>query len=129
MARTKIEHVGIMVTDMERSIAFYRDVIGMTLKDSLTVNGGATKLAFMGFGEDGESEIELVWFDNSNFPTEGRVHHIAFTVNNLEEEFARIQELGLELKHKELQTLPNGAKYFFFFGPDNESVELFQPAE
>lgn len=128
MARTKIEHVGIMVTDMERSIAFYRDVVGMTLKDSLIAKGGATKLAFMGFGQDKESEIELVWFANSAFPEEGRVHHIAFTVDNIDEEFARIQELGLEIKGQGIQTLPNGAKYFFFFGPDKESVEFMQPA-
>ncbi|GIQ67762.1 VOC family protein [Xylanibacillus composti] len=128
MARTKIEHIGIMVTDMERSIAFYRDVVGMTLKDSLTLNGGATKLAFMGFGQNPESEIELVWFAESHFPAEGRVHHLAITVDDIDEEYARIQKLGLEFKNKDIQTLPNGAKYFFFYGPDRESVEFMQPA-
>lgn len=126
MARRKIEHVGVMVADMERSIAFYQDVVGMTLKDRLVHSNGAMELAFLGFQQSSETELELIQGYNDRLPQEGKVHHIAFTVDDVEEEFARIKTLAVQLIDSEITTLPNGSKYFFFHGPDGEWIEFFQ---
>lgn len=126
MARRKIEHVGIMVADMERSVAFYRDVVGLILKGTLSHTNGVIRLAFMGFDQTGETELELIEGYNDSLPLEGKVHHVAFTVDDVEEEFARIQTLEVKLIDQEIITLPNGSRYFFFHGPDGEWIEFFQ---
>lgn len=51
MTAKRIDHTGIMVKDIETSIAFYQDVLGMTLKDRITHTNGIIELAFLGFQE------------------------------------------------------------------------------
>ncbi|MCM3267414.1 VOC family protein [Paenibacillus elgii] len=126
MARKKIEHVGIMVRDIDTSVRFYKDVVGLELKDKLVHTNGIVTLAFLGFNESGETELELIQGYNDGLPAEGKVHHVAFTVDDIEEEFARIKELDVRLIDQEITTLPNGSRYFFFHGPDGEWVEFFQ---
>ncbi|WP_168121037.1 VOC family protein [Paenibacillus sp. HB172176] len=127
MAVSKIEHLGIMVTELERSIAFYTEVLGMEHTYTLPHTNGVIKLAFLSFPGSTETEIELIENYNGNLPAEGKVHHAAFTVDDIEAEFERIQSLGVPLRDTEITTLPNGARYFFLYGPDGELLELFQP--
>ena len=54
MTAKRIDHTGIMVKDIETSIAFYQDVLGMTLKDRITHTNGIIELAFLGFQEVGD---------------------------------------------------------------------------
>lgn len=126
MAITKIEHVGIMTRDIEASIAFYREVIGMELKGTLDHTNGVIKLAFLGFHGADETELELIQGYNSDLPTEGKVHHLAFAVDVLEPEVERLQSLGVQAVDTEITVLPNGSRYFFFNGPDGEWIELFE---
>jgi lactoylglutathione lyase len=128
MAVRKIEHVGIMVSSMEKSIAFYRDIVGFELLGTLDHGNGTVKLAFMATPGAKETELELVEGYNGNLPAEGKVHHIAFTVDDLEAEISRIEKLGVTFIDPDITTLPNGARYRFFYGPDGEWLELFQPA-
>ena len=128
MAVRKIEHVGIMVSNMANSIAFYRDVVGFELLGTLDHGNGTVKLAFMATPGANETELELVEGYNGNLPAEGKVHHIAFTVDDLDAEISRIEKLGVTFIDPDITTLPNGARYRFFYGPDGEWLELFQPA-
>jgi lactoylglutathione lyase len=125
----KLEHVGVMVKHMDASIAFYRDVIGMELLGTLPHGNGTIKLAFLAFPGATETQVELIEGYNGNLPAEGKVHHLAFTVDNLEAEIERIEKLGVTFIDPDITTLPNGARYRFFFGPDGEWLELFEPAE
>ncbi|MCE5172803.1 VOC family protein [Paenibacillus profundus] len=127
MAVRKIEHIGIMVRHLEPSIRFYEDVIGMKLKDTLVHTNGVIRLAFLSFPGADESELELVEGYSDRLPEEGRVHHLAFSVDDVEAELTRVKALGhVELIDQELVTLPNGSRYFFFKGPDGEWLEFFQ---
>ncbi|UUZ85729.1 VOC family protein [Paenibacillus sp. P26] len=127
MARTRIEHVGIMVKDIDTSARFYEKVVGLTLKGKLDHTNGIVKLAFLGFNQSGETELELIEGYNDKLPQEGKVHHVAFTVDDVEEEFVRIQGMPeVRLIDSEITTSPNGSRYFFFYGPDGEWIEFFQ---
>lgn len=128
MARRKLEHVGVMVTDIERSIAFYQQVVGMKLKNQVLLPDRKIKLAFLGFLQDGETELELIEGHEGTLPAEGKVHHFALTVDDIEEEFHRVRGLEVRNLDGEITALPNGSRYFFFSGPDDERVEFFQPA-
>jgi lactoylglutathione lyase len=126
MAIKKIEHVGVMVKNLENSIAFYRDVIGMEHRGTLDHTNGVIRLAFMGFADSKETEIELIEGYNAGLPTEGKVHHLAFTVDGLETEIERLRALNVTFIDQEITTLPNGSRYMFFEGPDGEWIELFE---
>jgi len=126
MAVKRIEHVGLMVKDLETSIDFYGRVAGLKVKDRLLHTDGRMKLAFLGYGHSDETELELIQGYNDQLPQEGKVHHIAFAVDDIEVEWSRLQGLGIRFIDTSITTLPNGSRYFFFSGPDGEWVEFFQ---
>lgn len=128
MAVKKLEHVGIMVKDLEKSIAFYRDVIGLKLRGTLVHTDPSITLAFLSFPGAQETEIELIHGYNDQLPAEGKVHHLAFAVDQLEPEIERLRALGVTFIDEEITTLPNGSRYIFFHGPDGEWLELFEGA-
>lgn len=72
MAIKKLEHVGLMVKDMVASIAFYTEVIGMELKGKLSHSNGVITLAFLGFPESTETELELIHGYSDSLPIEGQ---------------------------------------------------------
>ncbi|MCA0753905.1 VOC family protein [Paenibacillus sp. N4] len=126
MKKMKLDHVGVMVKDMEASIAFYTEKLGFELKGRLTHTNGVIELAFLGFGGADETDLELIHGYNDSLPSEGKVHHFAITVPDVESEFTRLKEQGVTFIDKEITTLPNGYKYFFVEGPDREWIEMFQ---
>lgn len=126
MAVKKLEHVGLMVKDLKASIAFYTKVMGMEYRGNLVHTNPAITLAFLGFAGSTETELELICGFNSDLPAQGKVHHIAFTVDNLEEEIQRLKQLDVTFIDTEITTLPNGSRYIFFHGPDGEWLELFE---
>lgn len=117
----KIEHVGIFVSDLDRSIAFYQDVLGLELKD--VVDTGRGRIAFM---QIGESQLELI----CNPPTEPRpagvVDHVTFTVTDIDAVYKRLKEFDVELIDEAPKPVFGTAKILFFYGPDKERLELFQ---
>lgn len=128
MSIQKIEHVGLMVKDIETSIQFYTKVLGLKHLRTMPHSNGIITLAFLGYPNSNETVIELIQNFNDALPAEGKVHHIAFTVTNIEAEFERMKQLSeVVLKDEELVRLPDGSLYFFFYGPDGEFLELFQP--
>ena len=126
MAVLKMEHVGVMVANLEASIRFYEEVIGLKHKGTLLHTNGVIRLGFLGFEAHNETEVELIEGYNAGLPQEGKVHHLAFTVDDVEAEFTRIKSLELEQLDTEITTLPNGSRYFFFNGLDGERIEFFQ---
>ena len=126
MAIQKLEHVGVQVKDIEKSIQFYQDIVGLQLIDRFPHTNPELTLAFLGL--NGEIIIELIQGYNSDLPAEGKVHHVAFTVSNLKEERDRLKQLDVTFVDEQTTALPNGAQYLFFYGPDGEWIEFFQPS-
>ncbi|WP_160722309.1 VOC family protein [Bacillus sp. USDA818B3_A] len=126
MAVKKMDHVGVFVKDLNASLTFYQEVVGMELKDQFTIADGALTLAFLGFNGSDETELELVHGGNPNLPEEGKVNHIAFLVDDIDEEFNRLKGLEVAFISEEVDTLPNGYRNFFVNGPDGEKVEFFK---
>jgi lactoylglutathione lyase len=83
------------------------------------------KLAFLTFPGQRSVELELIEGYNGNLPNEGQVHHVAFSVDDIQSEFIRIHQLKLDGLDEQITTLPNGSRYFFFSGPDGERLEFF----
>ncbi|MFD2369073.1 VOC family protein [Brevibacillus sp. GCM10020057] len=126
MAKKRIDHVGLAVKDFEGAIEFYQKIVGFELKGKMTHTNGVIQLAFLGFGGSDETELEIIHGYNDALPAEGKVHHFAVNVDNLEEEYERVKSLGATFVDPEIVTLPNGYRYFFIYGPEGEWVEFFQ---
>jgi lactoylglutathione lyase len=126
MAVKKMDHVGVYVSNLETSLTFYQEVVGLDLKDRFTISDGAVTLAFLGFNGSDETELELVYGGNPNLPNEGKVNHIAFLVDDIMKEYERLKGLDVSFIRDEVVTLPNGYRNFFVHGPDGEKVEFFQ---
>jgi lactoylglutathione lyase len=118
------EHVGIQVENIEKSITFYKDVVGLELLDQFLHTDGKMKLAFLGV--EGNIIVELIEGYNPNLPDEGKVHHIAFQVDNIVKERERLRAVNVEWIFEDITELPNGSKYIFFRGPEKEWIEFFE---
>lgn len=125
MAVSKIEHIGIKVAQLEQSLTFYKEVIGLMLQDIVGEPGDGLRLAFLSFPGQTSVEIELIERVWDGLPDEGKVSHVAFTVTGIEAEHSRIAALKLP-GLTGISTLANGSRYFFFDGPDGEKLEFFE---
>ncbi|WP_424765895.1 VOC family protein [Paenibacillus sp. sgz302251] len=126
MNNKRLDHVGVMVKDMDAAIHFYTEIIGFELKGRIKHSNGVVELAFLGFGQSDETELELIQGYNDNLPVEGKVHHFAIHNTDVQAEFNRLQQLQVSFIDEAITTLPNGYQYFFVRGPEGEWIELFQ---
>ncbi|MCZ8523529.1 MULTISPECIES: VOC family protein [Paenibacillus] len=123
----KLEHIGIMVSDMDASIRFYTEVLGLRLARREQIENGP-ELGFLSFPGSEQVEIELVGRGTDGMSPSGIVNHLAFTVSDIEQELERLRGLGIRLQDEQPKVILNGVKIAFFEGPDGERLELFQPA-
>ncbi|MFD6439165.1 VOC family protein [Peribacillus sp. NPDC060186] len=127
MAIKRVDHIGVVVRDLEKSITFYQDVLDLKLKSRVPHTDGVIQLAFLGYNDSNETEIELIQGYSDTLPSEATIHHFALSVDDIEEEYARIQGFeNVELIDQEIVTLPNGYRYFYIYGPEKEWIEFFQ---
>ncbi|MDC7767673.1 VOC family protein [Priestia megaterium] len=124
MTILKFEHVGVQVKDIEESIEFYTQKVGLELIETLPHTDPSLKLAFLGL--EGNVIVELIQGYNSSLPNEGKVHHFALAVDGIEDEFERLKSAGVSFVEENIVTLPNGARYLFFYGPDKEWIEYYE---
>lgn len=122
----KLEHVGIMVKDMDVSIRFYSEVLGLSMVGKEKLDDGV-ELVFLSYPESENIQVELISGGHDDIPAKGKVDHLAFTVSDIEAEVERLRQLGVRLIHESPKTILNGIKIAFFYGPDGERLEFFQP--
>lgn len=121
----QLEHIGIMVSDVEKSLAFYQKVFGLELRLREKLND-KIELLFLHAPDQPNVEVELVGPVQMEH-IEGLVNHLAFRVDNLEAEIARFKELGVEMVDEEPRViLGRPVKIAFFKGPDGEKLELVE---
>lgn len=75
-----VAHTGIIVSNMDASVQFYTDVLGLDLLQRIPA--GPVELGFLGV--DGETVIELIAIDPFEIAAEGRINHLAFKVDHIE---------------------------------------------
>ena len=101
----KIRHLGIVVNDIDASLAVYKNLLGLEDKDIRFVpdRGTETETIFA-FLSIGDIELEFIQPLTENFraflgnPQEG-INHIAFVVDNLEEDVKAMEQKGVRLGH------------------------------
>lgn len=104
MKPSHIEHIGIAVKNLEESIKYYEDILGLTCYNVEEVKDQKVKTAFF---KVGETKIELLESTDPEGPIgkyiekrgEG-IHHMAFAVKNLENTLKQAEEKGVQLIDK-----------------------------
>ena len=142
MAMKNIRHVGIVVTDMERSLEFYRDILGLkpvidfTEKgqfiDTISNAGGIDLRMVKLIAEDG-SMIELLHYVSHPQPERGENKlyetgptHVAFTIDDVDKTYADWISKGVKCNSKPTVAPDRKAKLFFCQDPDNTYLEIVQ---
>lgn len=132
MTIKKIDHVALVVPDIQEALAFWQDALGLTLSHVEEVSAQETLVAFL---PTGESEVELV---EPITETSGMarymekrgpgMHHICFQVDNIEHTLAQLKEKGVQLINEE-PTIGAGGKKIAFIHPKSTGgvlVELYE---
>ena len=120
----KYLHTRFRVSDMDKSVYFYRDILGMKVVEQKTSPRGS-KLVFLKF-PDMDCELELC-----SFPDSGNVHvpedlvHLAFEVDDLERCIERLKVAGVLITEGPIES-SNGTRFIFTEDPDKYEIELMQ---
>ena len=128
----RINHVAIVVEDMDESLTFWRDALGIELREVRDVPAEKSQVAFLPL--DG-SEVELVkpTSDDSGIAKylakrgEG-LHHLCLEVDDIEGMLAQLKTKGIRLINEEPRKASDGKRYAFVH-PESTSgvlVELYQ---
>ncbi|HEY4269875.1 MAG TPA: VOC family protein [Galbitalea sp.] len=123
-------HVGLNVTDLDRSLPFYSRVFGF---DTLTEGTDADRRwAFL--GQDGDLVLTLWQQSDASFSSAAAgLHHLSFQVDSLEDVTATeavLKELGADFAHDGVVAHAEGAGSggIFFADPDGVRLEIFAGA-
>jgi len=113
-------HTALRVRDLEKALAFYRDVMGLNIQRS-----GGDPARPNSVWLDG---IQLVRAETQDTAEKGVLDHIGFSVANVDEIVASVQAAGIAVEGTGVRetTLPNGQKMrlVFFRDPEENRIEV-----
>ena len=142
---TGVHHVSFTVSDMERSLEFYRDLLGFEVLDDRTVEGNFAEtvtglegvrmriIHLSGYGQG----LELIqYLCASGQPQAPRTcdtgsAHLCYVVDDIQSEVSRLQERGVRFLSSVMRVEggPNaGNSMVYFLDPDGIPMEFTQPA-
>jgi lactoylglutathione lyase len=124
---TKLLHTRYRVHDLEKTVSFYRDVLGL-LETRRSESGRGSKLVFLkALGS--EEEIEICQYDASGPVQVGTdLTHLAFEVTDLESFAKSAAAKGYPLSDGPHHT-SSGSIIAFLDAPEGYEVELIQKAD
>ena len=123
----KLLHTRYRVNDIERTVKFYRDVLGLVESRRHTSPRGA-QLVFLKAPESDE-EIEICQLPNSpEVQVQPDLTHLAFSVDSLEEFGKHIAQFGVKFSDGPTTT-SSGSVIAFVDAPEGYEIELIQRAD
>ncbi len=128
----RIHHLAVVVEEMEKSLAFWRDALGLELHDLRQVAAEASQVAFLPL-EAGEIELVRPLSADSGIARflarrGPGMHHVCLEVDDLEAMLNHLKAKGVRLIHEEPRLTPDGKKYAFIHPEAGGGVliELYQ---
>ncbi|WP_281784661.1 lactoylglutathione lyase [Sinimarinibacterium flocculans] len=122
----RILHTMLRVGDLERSIAFYTEVLGMKLLSRKDYPDGQFTLAFVGYG-DGDAEIELTYnYGVDRYELGNAFGHIALEVDDAYATCEEVKRRGGRVT-REAGPMKHGTTVIAFVeDPDGYKIEFIQ---
>ena len=112
-------HNNINVSDLERSVAFYKEALGLTVSREKEAEDGSFKLVFMGDGTTPHL-LELTWLRDMDRPYDlgDNEFHLAMNVDDMEAALAHHKEMGCVCFENEAMGI------YFISDPDGYWMEI-----
>ena len=121
----KYLHTMVRVTDLEASLAFYRDALGLEVIRQCEYPQGRFTLVYLAAPGDSDAQLELTYNWDPEVYSGGRnFGHVAYEVDDIYALCQRLQEHGVIINRP-----PRDGHMAFVRSPDNISVELLQKGE
>ena len=126
MNLTHIEHIGIAVKNLDESIKFYEEILGLKCYAVEEVTDQKVKTAFF---QIGQTKIELLESTDPEGPIgkfidkrgEG-IHHIAYAANELESSLEALKNKGIKLIDEKPRPGAEGLSIAFLHPKDTHGV-------
>ena len=127
----RLLHTMIRVGDLDRSIGFYTEVLGMKLLRRKDFPDGRFTLAFVGYGdEDSQAVIELTHnWDTKSYELGNGFGHIALAFPDVYKACEAVKGRGGKVTREPGPMKFGGSVIAFIRDPDNRSIELIQRDE
>eukprot|EP01047_Picozoa_sp_COSAG01_P000059 COSAG01_NODE_1_length_100484_cov_170.446142_59_plen_128_part_00 len=124
----RLLHIMLRVSNLERSIAFYRDILGMRVLRRKEYPSGKFTLVFMGYGdESSETVLELTYnWDKDTYDRGDAFGHLAIGVNDIYATCERIRAQGGQITREPGPMKHGSAILAFIKDPDGYSIELLE---
>lgn len=128
----KILHTSIAVKDMDESIRFYCDVLGLRLlrrrerpKNEMEKRPESNReIAFLG---DGESEIEFTyWKDKEDWSSGDELDHIALVVPDMDKALKTFEKYKVEIMRKPFSRGGSTNRVVFIKDPNGIWLEILE---
>jgi lactoylglutathione lyase len=118
----KFLHSMVRVKDLEASLAFFRDALGLIENKRRDYPDGRFTLVYLGAPENPEMEVELTFnYDAEDYGTARNFGHLAFEVDDIYAACERLQNAGVVINRP-----PRDGRMAFVRSPDLISIELLQ---
>jgi lactoylglutathione lyase len=118
----KYLHTMVRVTDLDASLRFYRDALGLREVKRRDYPAGRFTLVYLAAPEDESSQIELTHnWDPENYTGGRNFGHVAYAVDDIYATCKRLAEHGVTINRP-----PRDGHMAFVRSPENISVELLQ---
>lgn len=121
----KFLHSMVRVKDLDASLKFYQDQLGLIETKRIDVPEGKFTLIYLATAV-GEPEVELThnWGSTEDYDTGRNFGHLAFELDNIYDFCQKLMDDGVEINRP-----PRCGNMAFIKSPDNISVELLQKGE
>jgi lactoylglutathione lyase len=118
----KYLHTMVRVTDLDTSLKFYCEALGLREVARKEVPQGRFTLVFLAAPGDEDAQIELTWnWDPENYSGGRNFGHVAYAVDDIYATCQRLKDHGVTINRP-----PRDGHMAFVRSPDNISVELLQ---
>ena len=118
----KYLHTMVRVTDLDASLRFYRDALGLEVISQKEVPQGRYTLVFLAAPGDSSAQVELTFnWDPEAYAGGRNFGHLAYAVDDIYATCQRLMDHGVTINRP-----PRDGRMAFVRSPDNISVELLQ---
>ena len=118
----KYLHTMVRVTDIDQSLRFYRDALGLLELSRRDYAAGRYTLVFLAAPGDEQAQVELTHnWDPETYSSGRNFGHLAYQVENIYASCRRLMDHGVIINRP-----PRDGRMAFVRAPDGISIELLQ---
>ncbi len=111
----------IKVRDMEESLKFYQEIVGLSLNRRFDAGPGR-EIAFLG---EGETQIELISDENNKAINIGEDISLGFEVSSIEEKMKYVKDKGIDIHSGPIKPNPH-VQFFYVVDPNGLKIQFVE---